>query len=77
MNFTYPSKRNITKQKADTNIVLNSIAVVGSIINLPFQEELLKIIETTTSTEKAKRIIIVDPEQSLLNRAIKHIPKHN
>ena len=71
MNFTYPSKMEYnTKQKVNTKNVLDGIAVIGSVSNLPFQEELMKINETITSVEKAKRIIIVDPEQSLLNTAI-------
>ena len=76
MNFTYPSKKEYnTKQKVNTKNVLDGIAVIGSVINLPFQEELMKINEAITSTEKAKRIIIVDPEQSLLNTAIKAYSK--
>ena len=76
MNFTYPSKREYnTKQKVNTKNVLDGIAVLSSIQNLPFQDELLQIIEPLTSIEKAKRIIIVDPEQSLLNTAIKAYSK--
>lgn len=76
MNFTFPPKREYhTKQKVDIKNVLDGIAVIGSVNNLPFQEELMKINETITSTEKAKRIIIVDPEQSLLNTAIKTYSK--
>lgn len=76
MNFTYPSKREYnTNHKVNTKNVLDGIAVLGNIQNLLFQDELLQIIEPLTSTEKAKRIIIVDPKQSLLNTAIKAYSK--
>ena len=76
MNFTYPSRREYdTKQKVNTKNVFDGIAVLGNIQNLPFQDELLQIIEPLTSTEKAKRIIIVDPEQYLLNTAMKAYSK--
>jgi hypothetical protein len=76
MNFTFPSKAEYNpKQKLDTNKEKIGIAIIGNIKDLPFNELLIKIVNNVSNTDSAKRIIIIDPDQTLLNTFIKAYSK--
>ena len=76
MNFTFPTKKhhdptykNISEsKKIDLD---DGISIIGNVKDLPFNKLILKIVNTISSIETAKRIIIINPTQSLLNTTMK------
>lgn len=70
MNFTYPSKKKEYNQKV-VNEPKKGVSIIGEVIDLPFNESISKIAETTYDIRTAKRIVIINPDQSLLNTMMK------